>query len=1308
MRSSTSGVVLLVLIQIATAFGALPILSGDASASLGALTTFANGNSTQAFTFPETGEDWSLSFKLPANGTVANATMKVTGGFMGGSTHRSLINDTPQGWGGDAMNQPESNNTTSADAGESMVLYLSALGPLTPKVSTNAGTNPTGVAVGDINSDGKKEVVVCNANSDDIYVFNTSNKDGRLAKTASYSTNSNPWDVGIGDLNNDGKNDVAVSTGNNEVCYVNVFLQKTDGTLEAADSYPISTVSSYAYYMDIGDVNSDNLNDVVTIDQTGKYLKVLTQNSATGFLNDAVNYSIDRYGSGLAIGNCVNNVAGNEVAFYTEPQGTYSSWINATLNIYRQTAGGLTQHGEILMKSNTYKWTGLGNPSPVEIGDLNNDGRDDMAVCWFDYYGTYLDVFCQTSGDVMSSTVAEYTNGVTSPRHIAIGDINGDGKNEMVLTNDASSNFAYFNQTTAGRLSNLKTYPTGTKPTGIAIGDANQDGKNDTVTADYTGGTVSVFLQPAWFNGSFVSRAYTAPKPNDYAGILSARAFWNITGNGEQSSVFLTNDNGLHWTDVTGIEGQWVNFTTSGPGLKFKIFMNSTRSWVTPKLLDIDLDYTFGTYPKDIMIDVGNEGENIEYDRTGFLSGSEWVNDFSGTLNAFIIENQALKDGLGYITVPVYFRCGGMGKVTFSDVQIKFDRPPFVPQLVGPADGSFNWNTPVLRMKCFDPDNDTVQFVVEISENSSFDNFRTLDMRKSTDGWSKGNYSSDEIGEYQTQPWEAYASGRTVFWRVRAFSGVLMLPSGLSRAGYFRIDSEPPVATVNSPQYSKSNSFDVCWTAEDPLPGSGLGAAPYDVQYKIDDGEWTDWQTATSETHSEFTGEPGHTYYFRVRAVDSAGNLKIYSGGNGDTATIIDPNPPSSSVKKLPDYVTSMSVGVEWSGADGAGGSGIASYDVQMRDGSGPWTDWLTGTASTGATLQGVSGHSYSFQVRAKDRAGNQEDYPGGQGDATTRIDITPPAGIVEDEGSETPNTLALAGRLTFSDAESGIILYEYRVGAIRDGTDIVPATITREGALNITGLNLTVGKTYYIGGRAKNGAGLWSSWSSSDGITVSSGSIHATISYGSGMQSDPEIVLTLGGETGGPRIVDGDLEARKSPYYLGELGTWGNWMEVGANAGDTGTVRYSGERGSAYEFRYRIRSEFGVWSEYTQGSVNIRIDAAPVAVVGTSQSTVVGRAVVLDGTRSWDPDGDQVTGYRWDFGDGRKFEGGSTKHAFSKAGTYTVTLTVSDGSLNSTGTMNVYVRNAAANNTPGFGGELLLVALLAIVAVAAWRRRKA
>jgi hypothetical protein len=63
---------------------------------------------------------------------------------------------------------------------------------------------------------------------------------------------------------------------------------------------------------------------------------------------------------------------------------------------------------------------------------------------------------------------------------------------------------------------------------------------------------------------------------------------------------------------------------------------------------------------------------------------------------------------------------------------------------------------------------------------------------------------------------------------------------------------------------------------------------------------------------------------------------------------------------------------VSWTGTDT--GSGIASYDVDVRDGSsGSWTTWKSGTVETSATYTGSAGHTYYFRVRARDAAGNLE-----------------------------------------------------------------------------------------------------------------------------------------------------------------------------------------------------------------------------------------------------------------------------------------------------------------------------------------------
>ena len=69
----------------------------------------------------------------------------------------------------------------------------------------------------------------------------------------------------------------------------------------------------------------------------------------------------------------------------------------------------------------------------------------------------------------------------------------------------------------------------------------------------------------------------------------------------------------------------------------------------------------------------------------------------------------------------------------------------------------------------------------------------------------------------------------------------------------------------------------------------------------------------------------------------------------------------------------------------------------------------------------------------------------------------------------------------------------------------------------------------------------------------------------------------------------------------------------------------------------------------------------APVAVIDTSTNTTgVGEIVSLDGRKSSDADGDELS-YFWDFGDGTTSNEDVTEHSFTKLGQYTVTLTVTD-----------------------------------------------
>jgi hypothetical protein len=157
-----------------------------------------------------------------------------------------------------------------------------ALDDFLPYTTTETGSRPEAVAIGDINNDGRNDVVLTTSYNSDpdndykVFVF-TQNDDGTLSEPVKYATSggyvNSPVTVNIADVNNDGLNDIIVGEKGKGI---EVFYQNSTGDLSTG--MVIST--PFSLRIRTGDLNGDGLIDVAGIGWGGQEVGVFLQDDS--------------------------------------------------------------------------------------------------------------------------------------------------------------------------------------------------------------------------------------------------------------------------------------------------------------------------------------------------------------------------------------------------------------------------------------------------------------------------------------------------------------------------------------------------------------------------------------------------------------------------------------------------------------------------------------------------------------------------------------------------------------------------------------------------------------------------------------------------------------------------------------------------------------------------------------------------------------------------------------------------------------------------------------------------------------------
>jgi hypothetical protein len=350
------------------------------------------------------------------------------------------------------------------------------------QVTYATGTFPQSVAIGDLNGDGKPDLAVANYGNNSVSV-RLGMGPGTFAAKVDYPTGTEPQSVAIGDLNGDGHPDLAVANRGSHT--VSVLLGTGNGSFAARMDY--GTQFS-PHSVAIGDLNGDGNPDLAVANLGSSSVSVLLGNGIGTFA------ATTNYGTGLnPISVAIGDLNGDG-----KPDLAVANSNTSTVTI-----NNISNSVSVLLASPTgfsaaANYPVGGGARSVAIGDLNGDGKPDLAVANHGdglFSGNRVSVLLGSgSGDGTFPTRADYDTG-TTPRSVAIGDLNGDGKPDLAVASLNSQAVSVLRGNGDGTFATRVDYLTGgSDPVFVAIGDLNGDGKLDLAVANQLSHNVSVLL----------------------------------------------------------------------------------------------------------------------------------------------------------------------------------------------------------------------------------------------------------------------------------------------------------------------------------------------------------------------------------------------------------------------------------------------------------------------------------------------------------------------------------------------------------------------------------------------------------------------------------------------------------------------------------------------------------------------------------------------------------------------------------------------------------------------------------------------